>query len=128
MIDAAGKQIAIGRDLAAEAAPIFQVEVKNSFANSPRSEHDRDNLTHWDFGDLAERVPVKRHGMTLWGYPALIDRGNGAAIRLLESPESARLATRAGSRRLFMIQLQKEIEYLSRHIPNVEQMCLNYST
>ena len=66
--------------------------------------------------------------MTLWGYPALIDRGNSAAIRLLESAESSRLATRAGSVRLFMLQLDKEIEYISRHIPNVEKMCLNYAT
>jgi ATP-dependent helicase HrpA len=127
IIDAAQKQIAMGRDLAQLRADL-QVEVRNSFANSPRSEHDRDNLTHWDFGDLPERVPVKRHGLTLWGYPALIDRGSSASIRLLESPEAARWATRAGSRRLFMMQLQKEIEYVSRNIPNIQQMCLNYST
>lgn len=127
VIDAAGKQIAMGRDLA-QLRGDLQVEVRDSFANSPRSPLDRDGLTHWDFGDLQERVPVQRHGMTLWGYPALIDRGSSAAIRLLESDESARQATRAGSRRLFMIQLQKEIEYLSRHIPNIEQMCLNYAT
>jgi len=127
VIDAAGKQIAVGRDLVQLRADL-QVEVRNSFANSPVSEHDRDDITHWDFGDLPERVPIKRHGLTLWGYPALIDRDNGAAIRLLESPDAARVATRAGSRRLFMMQLQKEIEYISRHIPNIEQLCLNYST
>ncbi|HET6248202.1 MAG TPA: DUF3418 domain-containing protein [Tepidisphaeraceae bacterium] len=127
VIDAAGKQIAAGRDLAQLRADL-QVEVKNSFANSPRSEHDRDNITHWDFGDLPERVAVKRHGMTLWGYPSLLDRGNSASIRLLESAESSRQATRAGSVRLFMMQLDKEIEYISRHIPNVEKMCLNYAT
>ncbi len=71
---------------------------------------------------------MKRHGMTLWGYPALIDRNTSVSIRLMESIESAHLATRAGARRLFMIQLAKEIEYLSRHLPNIEQMCLNYST
>ena len=119
--------MAIGRDLT-QLRTDLQVEVRNTFANSPRSEHDRDNLLRWDFGDVPERVPIKRHGMTLWGYPALIDRGTTAAIRLLESPEAARQATRAGSRRLFMIQLEKEIEYISRHIPNVEQMCLNFST
>jgi ATP-dependent helicase HrpA len=127
VIDAAGKPMASGRDLAQLRADL-RVEVKSSFANSPRSEHDRDNLTHWDFGDLPERVAIKRHGMTLWGYPALIDRGNSAAIRLLESAEASRLATRAGSVRLFMLQLDKEIEYISRNIPNVEKMCLNFAT
>lgn len=125
--DAAGKQIAMGRDLSKLRADL-QVEVRGSFARAPRSEHDRDNLTHWDFGDLPERVPIKRHGMTLWGYPALIDRETSAAIRLLESPESARRATRAGARRLFMLQLQKEIEYLSHHIPGLDAMALNHAT
>lgn len=127
VIDAAGKQIGMGRGLADLRAEL-RVEVQNSFAHSPRSEHDRDNLSRWDFGDLPERVAVRRHGMTLWGYPALIDRGTSAAIRLLESPEAARQATRAGARRLFMIQLAREIEYLSRHIPGIDQMCINYST
>ncbi|MDB5292515.1 MAG: hrpA [Phycisphaerales bacterium] len=127
VLDAAGKQIAIGRDLAQIRADL-QVEVRSSFANLPRSEHDRDNLVRWDFGDLPERVPVHRHGMTLWGYPALIDRGTSASIRLLESPEAAREATRGGARRLFMLQLQKEIDQLARRIPNIEQMCLNFST
>jgi ATP-dependent helicase HrpA len=66
--------------------------------------------------------------MTLWGYPALLDREISVAIRLLESPEAARQAMRGGARRLFMIQLQKEIEYISGHIPNLDQMCLNFST
>ena len=39
----AGKQIAIGRDLAQIRADL-QVEVRSSFANLPRSEHDRDHL------------------------------------------------------------------------------------
>ncbi|HWE95581.1 MAG TPA: DUF3418 domain-containing protein [Tepidisphaeraceae bacterium] len=127
VIDAAGKQIAVGRDLAQIRADL-QVEVRSSFANLPRSEHDRDNLTHWDFGDLPERIPVHRHGMTLWGYPALIDRGTSASIRLLESPEAAREATRGGARRLFMLQLQKEIDQLARRIENLDRMCLNFAT
>jgi ATP-dependent helicase HrpA len=125
--DAAGKQIAIGRDLARIRADL-RVEVKSSFAQLPLSEHNRDNLTHWDFGDLPERVPVHRHGMTLWGYPALIDKGGSVSIRLLDSPEAASQATRAGARRLFMIQLGKEITQISRSLKNIDQMCLYFKT
>jgi ATP-dependent helicase HrpA len=127
VIDAAGKQIAMGRDLDQIRADL-RVEVKKSFANIPASEHNRDNLTRWDFGDLPERVPVHRHGMTLWGYPALLDHGNSVSIRLLDSPQAAREATRAGARRLFIIQLHKEIEHLTRSLKNIDQLCLHFKT
>ena len=127
VIDAAGKQIAMGRDLDQIRADL-RVEVKKSFAKIPASEHNRDNLTHWDFGDLPERVPVHRHGMTLWGYPALLDNGNSVSIRLLDSPEAAREATRAGARRLFIIQLHKEIEHLTRSLKKIDQLCLHFAT
>ena len=127
IIDAAGKQIAMGRDLD-EIRRELRVEVQSSFAKLPDSEHNRDNLTRWDFGDLPERVPVHRHGMTLWGYPALIDKGNFVSIRLLDSPEHARAARRAGARRLFMMQLRQEIQSLMRSIPKMDQMCLHYAT
>ncbi|HEX4794997.1 MAG TPA: DUF3418 domain-containing protein [Humisphaera sp.] len=127
VIDAAGKQIAAGRELD-QIRTQLRVEVKTSFAKLPASEHNRDNLTRWDFGDLPERVPVYRHGMTLWGYPALIDNQTSVSIRLLDSAEAAQTATRAGARRLFMLQLHKEILQLSRSLKNIDQLCLHYST
>ena len=58
----------------------------------------------------------------------MIDAGTSVSLRRLDSADAAAEASRAGLRRLFMLQLEKEIEYISRHIPNLDQMCLNYAT
>ena len=36
--------------------------------------------------------------MTLQGYPALVDAGDSVSLRLFDSPEAARMETRAGVR------------------------------
>jgi ATP-dependent helicase HrpA len=125
VVDAHGKALARGRDLS-EIRRKLGVRVKEAFEQLPPGQFHRQGITHWDFGDLPERVPVPRHGMTVWGYPALVDNGENVSINLLDSPEVARQAMRKGITRLFAIELQKEIEYLSRNIPCFDQMALWY--
>ena len=62
-------------------------------------------------------------GLTLNGYPALVDKGNSVSLRLFDSPEAAAAAIRAGLVRLFMTQLHKEVNYLEQSIPDIEQLC-----
>ena len=77
---------------------------RQSFADLPRSEFNRDDVRSWDFGDLPEVVEVRRHGTTLSGYPALVDRGTSVSLRLLDSPQAAAASHRLGLRRLFMLK------------------------
>lgn len=124
--DVHGKTVAAGRDLE-EIRRRLGVKARESFAAMPPSEFRRDNVRLWDFGDLPEHVELKRAGMTLLGYPALVDEGASAALRVLDSADAARAATRGGLRRLFMIQVGEELKYLSRKIPGLEQMSLHYA-
>src|SRR5439155_13308677 len=71
---------------------------------------------------------VTRHGLTIAAYPAVIDQGKSVSLRLLESPQAAREATRAGVRRLFALQLLQQMKHLSRTLPNFDEMSLYYST
>jgi ATP-dependent helicase HrpA len=83
----------------------------------------------WDFGDsLPTRVEVRRPGMTLQGYPALVEQDGAVNLRLLDSPEAARVAHRAGVRRLFMIELRREFDDLGRSRAAFAAMALNYAT
>ena len=127
VVDEAGKTIEAGRNLD-DIRRKLRVELKQTFENLPASEWHRDGITRWDFGDLPEHVEVKRPGITLKGYPALVDRGDGVSLRLLESPDAAREATRAGTRRLFMLQVGQEMKYLARHLPGIDRSCLFYAT
>jgi ATP-dependent helicase HrpA len=100
----------------------------DKFALSPEMEFTIDGMTSWDFGDLPDRVEIKRHGMTLYGYPAIVDQGDKVGLRLLDSPAAAEKEMRVGLKRLFMLQLKREFLQLSRSIPDIQQMCLWWST
>ncbi|MGB7161549.1 MAG: DUF3418 domain-containing protein, partial [Tepidisphaeraceae bacterium] len=126
VVDESGKRLANGRDLVALRKQ-FGVAAKETFATPvEESPYHRDNLVHWDFGDLPESVEVKRHGMTLRGYPALIDHTGVVAMRLLDSPEAAHAAHRLGVRRLFMLQLDNEMKHLAQTLPEFARMALYY--
>lgn len=127
VIDAAGKPIAMGRDLSALRREL-KLEARATFAaGMGHGPYHRDNVTRWDFGDLPERIPVERDGMMLYGYPALVDMGNGVALRVLDSPEAADEALRRGVRKLLMVQLRHEMRDLSRSITGLDRMCLHYA-
>jgi ATP-dependent helicase HrpA len=126
VVDSQGNGVTAGRDLA-EIRRALGVRAKQAFATLPSNEWNREQLTRWDFGDLPERVEIRHQGMTLAGYPALVDEASSAALRLFDSPEAAAASTRPGLRRLFMVQLKKEIEYLQRTFPNIDQLSLYYA-
>lgn len=128
VIDAAGKPVALGRDLAAIRRDL-KVEARATFeSGAAHDRYRRDNVTSWDFGDLPDRVEVQRHGMTLYGYPALVDAGDSVSLRVLDSPEAASEAMRAGVRKLLMLQLKQEMRHLQRLIRDEDPMCLHYAT
>jgi ATP-dependent helicase HrpA len=126
IVDPGGKQVAMGRDLL-ELRRKVGGEAQATFSAGAEQEFHRDGITRWDFGDLPEKVEVSRHGMRLIGYPAIVDAKTSASIRILDTAESAAAATRAGLRRLFMLQLAGEIKSLARRLP-VDDLCLQYAT
>ncbi len=123
--DAAGKVVASGRDLGLLRAQLG-VKARESFAALPPTEHTREKVTRWDFGDLPERVEIHRAGATYSGYPAIVDGEATVAIRVLDSREASVAANRVGVRRLFMLQLEGELRQLTRGLTHVEEMTRAY--
>ncbi len=127
VVDEAGKVVAMGRDLG-QIREKLGVQVKATFEQMPHPEYQRDEITEWDFGDLPESIGVKRHGMSLKAWPALVDNGKSVSLRLMDSPEAARASHRAGLGRLFLMQLGDEVRYFSGNIPGFSEMSLHYAT
>ena len=46
---------------------------------------ERTGLTAWSFGPIEHLVEREYGGQTVKAYPALVDEGDGVAIRLLDS-------------------------------------------
>lgn len=128
VVDEVGKTLAVGRDLEAIRRKL-RVELKQTFEELPTSQWHRDGIVRWDFDDLPEVVEIKRPGLVVRGYPAIVDKGAGVSLRLLDSPRLAAEATLAGLRRLFLLQLGSDrVKHLQRHLPGIDQMCLRYAT
>lgn len=127
VVDESGKTLATGRNLDAIRTQLG-VEVKKTFDTIEHPKYHREIVTRWDFGDLPESVPIKRHGMALSAFPALVDNGDHVSLRLLDSPEAAKIAHAAGLRKLLTTELKDEIRYMAGLIPNLHEMCMHYAT
>ncbi|MEX3924433.1 ATP-dependent RNA helicase HrpA [Paraburkholderia sp. BR10936] len=85
-----------------------------------------ENLTTWNFGKLPELLEIRRGGQTLFGYPALVDRGTHCDVEVFDSPEEAARIHRAGLRRLFGLQLREPIRYLEKNLPGLREMAMQF--
>ncbi|WP_255631251.1 ATP-dependent RNA helicase HrpA [Caballeronia sp. dw_19] len=149
VIDEHGRQLAMGRNLAqlrselgGQAQQHFQKlaagatldgsndtaapVTRTASASDSSSTALYENLTTWDFGKLPELLEIRRRGQTLFGYPALVDRGTHCDVEVFDSPEEAARIHRAGLRRLFALQLREPIRYLERNLGGLREMSLHY--
>ncbi len=112
-----GRVIAEGRDVdalieqhAAQAREIVQ-------RSATPSEWERSELTSWDFGELPPFVTRRVLGSELRSYPAVVDAGKHAALRLFESETAAQAAHAGGVRRLVMLAAKSPLGVLGKRCP-----------
>ncbi|WBY01928.1 ATP-dependent RNA helicase HrpA [Ramlibacter tataouinensis] len=82
--------------------------------------------TGWSFGELPELMEVRKGGVALIGFPALIDQGDAVAIEVFDEPEVAAAKHRIGLRRLFALQIRDALKYLEKNIPELQKMAVAY--
>jgi len=126
VIDPQGRPLAMDRDLVRLQRELG-AQAQKDLAQVQQSQWIRDGITSWDFPDPPAKIEINRHGLTMTAYPAIVDQGNSVSLRLLESAESARQATRKGVRRLLAIQLREEMKYLGRSLPGFDELAVYYS-
>jgi ATP-dependent helicase HrpA len=114
VVDDHGRQLGMGRDLAALKRDLGGGTQQILQAESQRSAAELH--TGWTMGDLPELMELERDGQTLVGYPALADAGDGVALQVFDSPEKAREVHRTGVRRLFAIAFRDRIRDLERSL------------
>ena len=118
--DEAGKPIAQGRSLAeirGQLGPmenLGQIEIDNN-------EWNRSGFVDWTWGDLPTEVPIVRGNTRLVAYPAIIDEGSSVALRLVDSPDKARILSEGGLLRLFSLKQKKNIRSQVQWLPDLEK-------
>jgi ATP-dependent helicase HrpA len=126
VIGSDGKVIAAGRDLS-EIKALLRQELKSGLLAGEKA-YTREGIKEWDFGDLPERVEIDRFGVAFAAYPGIVDQGKSVALKLFDTFDAAQLASRAGTRRLFMFGASEELKRHTMYIPGVEKMSLQYAT
>ncbi|MCV6614332.1 MAG: DUF3418 domain-containing protein, partial [Cellvibrionaceae bacterium] len=112
--DERGRLIEQGRDLLA-LRERYKDQVQKRLQDSG-SEIERGQITDWDFGELAKTCQLKRGGVSIRAYPALVDEGKHTAIRLQDNPLEAEDLSRRGLVRLALLQLGSETKNLQKNL------------
>ena len=124
VIDEHGRQLAMGRNLAALRAELGQ-EAQRTFqtlavADKKVAEGLHESITDWDFGPLPELLEIRRGGQVLVGHPALVDNGESCSLEVFDDPAEAAAKHRAGLRRLFRLQLKEQVKFLEKSLGTLQ--------
>ena len=123
VLDDAGKIIDQGRDF-----DLLRETYRERLQQTLQSSDDsieRDNIVCWDFGELPRQISLKRSGMQVTAYPALVDEGTSVALRLMDNPSEAEFITRKGLARLASLELSSVTKYLQKQLLKGKDMGLS---
>lgn len=130
IVDDAGHELAMSRDLLKLQSKLGHA-AQLTFAKADDQELisiERENVLHWDFGDLPEEITFTRMGQQVTGYPALVDQQTCVAIRLFDTRQAADHNMRAGLRRLLCFELKDRMKQLEKNLPGLKQAVLQFAT
>jgi ATP-dependent helicase HrpA len=78
----------------------------------------------WEFGELPETLEIQKGSKTLFGYPALIDRGDFCDLEVFDDLLEARKQHAQGLRRLFALGNKDTLKALQKQLPGVRELGL----
>ena len=83
---------------------------------------ERTGLTEWTVGTVQQQVQRLVAGHTVTGYPALVDEGKTAGLRMFQNPAEQAAAMRAGVIRLLVLRVPSPAKYVLEHLSNAEKL------
>ncbi len=120
--DDAGTIVAAGEDLdalRAQVRPRLRAELAAATASLERT-----GLRTWTLGDLPRTVTLPGTGSAVSAYPALVDEGETAGVRALETPGAQQAAMRAGTRRLLLLTVPSPLRTVQRGLGTAAALTL----
>jgi ATP-dependent helicase HrpA len=115
VVDAQGKLLAQGRDLAVLVAQ-FRGDIRQSVSTEKVDTPEKTAITRWDFGALPKEWRIRQAGVDIVAYPALVDCGDNVAIELRDYASEANLDNRLGLLRLIRLGNAQQIKYLRKQL------------
>ncbi|MDX6484381.1 MAG: ATP-dependent helicase HrpA, partial [Gaiellaceae bacterium] len=110
--DAGGELLAAGPDLDALRARLRpRLRAQLAAATAP---FERSGLREWTIGELPRSVALPGTGGSVRAYPALVDEGDGVAVRAFETPAAQAAAMHAGARALLRFVVASPLRTVQR--------------
>ena len=126
VVDDSGKTVQQGRSLSLLKQGL-QGEVQQSLSQVAEQGIEQAKLTEWSFGELPQEYVKLQAGYEIKAFPALIDERDSVAIKLLDNPQQARARTKAGLRRLLLLNIPSPVKYLQESLPNKAKLGLYFN-
>ena len=127
VVDARGKTLGLGTDLAALQAKLASHNRQAVAATVERAHSDieRDNLTSWDFDSLPASLETAHGGNVVRAFPALVaGAGKSVNIRLFSTQAEQAAAHPEGLRALLQLGVQSPASYVKEHLTQAENLAL----
>ncbi|HEY8295968.1 MAG TPA: DUF3418 domain-containing protein, partial [Micrococcaceae bacterium] len=83
---------------------------------------EQPGLTSWTIGTIDREVRRLVNGHTVTGYPALVDQGSAADLRIFQTQAEQLAAMRAGVIRLLALRVPSPDRYVLEHLSNNEKL------
>ena len=126
VVDGKGRAIDYGRDLKVLQHK-YSEKADDSFEQIAADELNHSGYIQWAFDDLPETYEFSQKGQYFVGFPAIIDEGETAGVRIFDTREKAVWAHHAGLVRLFQLQSRKESQYVIKNLPKSHAAELMYN-
>ena len=106
--------------------PSKQVNAQSNNAGKPDQARqvEQGGYRTWEFGELPETLELQKGNKTLFGYPALIDRGDYCDLEVFDDLLEARKQHAQGLRRLFALGNKDTLKALQKQLPGIRELGL----
>lgn len=126
IIDGKGQQLAESRDLMGLKARLSG-RLRDALLKADRRWPDRRHIAAWDFDKLPEQLEIRRPGVHVVAYPAIVDMGESVRTAMLERPEAAEAVNRRGVRRLMMLAARRTLKQQVEKLPAMDGLLATYA-
>jgi ATP-dependent helicase HrpA len=121
--DGQGATLAEGKDLAALKARLG-AQMRESISAAAAGV-ERSGLRGWTLGTLPRTFELTRAGYRVTAYPTLVDEGDSAGVRIVETEAEQRRSMWAGARRLLVLTLSAPATFLQGRLSNETKLALS---
>ncbi len=124
VVDDRNQELASGRDLNALRLQLAQA-ARLAFAGQDEQQ-EQTGFRSWGMGDIPESLPVRRAGVQVTAWPALVDETDSVALRLFDTEQAASQAHRHGVVRLCRLVLAQQFRTLEKDLPDFTRLAMAY--